>query len=185
LAKPGCRIVQEGGCVYLEKRASTGMALSLLRNEAQALVVLAGLNISERISFSQEGEDYVLRRAYVTGPRLDELPLRLWPSLLSQLKSVLLLVHDRGLIHGDLKPSNLIVNNMGLTPIDWEHALPIGELIENMPFRAMSLGTSDPRLIWGKGYVLADLDLYSIAVMSNRAEKAHNPHKGLRHSELG
>lgn len=173
--KPFLSIVERGGRVLLEKRAVAcgagppSMALRLLQNEARALGLLRGLNVPECIRFAQEADTVVLSRAFVAGPRLDELPHRLWPDLLRRLLGSLGEIHGRGLIHGDLKPANLIARDAGLMPIDWEHALPVGEPIDAQPFRAVSPGTSDPRLIWGQGVVLPDLDHHAIAAMRAQA----------------
>ena len=161
----GSRAGPKIGVAVVERRASAGIALSLLRNEARTLEVLAGLNVPARLGFTREGGDFVLRRAHVPGVPLGELPQQLWADLLADVRESLALVHARGLIHGDLKPGNLIGGHAGLTPIDWEHALPIGAPIADLPLRAFSPGTSDPRLIWGSGVVCPDLDFYSIRRM--------------------
>lgn len=145
-----------------EKQAREGSALALLMNEARALRTLAGTNAPQILGFWCDHGVWTLRRRFFEGPILGDLAPDLWPPLLSRLERDLATIHGRGLVHGDLKPSNLVLNGMVLTPIDWEHALRIGEPISDQPVRAVSPGYSHPRLIWARGTVEADLDFHAI-----------------------
>ena len=138
------------------------MPRQLLENELRAIQKLAGLCVPSVLSVEAQGDALILRRSFIEGVPLSEIASHLWPPLLKKLTQAISEVHAKGLIHGDLKPVNLIVSGEEITPIDWEHALPIGQRIADLPLRAASLGASDPRLIWAKGVVSRDLDHYSI-----------------------
>jgi RIO-like serine/threonine protein kinase len=163
------RIVTYDGQQVLQKQASCGLARALLENEARVLAQLAGLGAPAVVCVAQDKTVLTLCQEFIHGATLMHTPLHQWPSLLEQLKISLQSVHARGLVHGDLKPSNLIVSQTGLRAIDWEHALPIGAQIAGLPLRAVSLGMSDPNLIWGRGTVSAAIDHYSIERMSEMA----------------
>ena len=136
----------------------------LLRNEAKALAQLDGCLAPKLIEFV-DGDDMVLRRQFVPGPRLYEVAPDLWPDLLGAFAQKLKQVHARGLVHGDLRPENLIATEKGLIAIDWEHALPMAVEIAPLSFRATTPGFSHPRLIWGRGRVDESLDQFPIYQM--------------------
>lgn len=146
----------------VEKSAATGIARALLENECHVMARLAGVNAPRIIDVDTSNSTLIMRRAFLPGRTLAETPKVEWPTLLTKLKENVATSHLAGFIHGDLKPENLIVNGRNITPVDWEHALQIGRGIADLPLRAASLGTSDPRLIWAKGVVSRDLDHYSI-----------------------
>ncbi|NOR31431.1 MAG: hypothetical protein GQ539_10080 [Sulfitobacter sp.] len=160
------------GQSIVEKRAESGLARQLLENELQSMQRLSGLNAPRVLHVELLKDVLIVRRELILGSPLSQVWLDLWPGLLKQLADTLTAVHVKGLIHGDLKPANLIVNGSTITPVDWEHALEIGQTVADLPFRAVSIGTSDPRLIWGKGTVSEAFDLYSIARMSEATTPA-------------
>jgi RIO-like serine/threonine protein kinase len=166
-AKPKPEITYWNGQSVVEKRAKSGLSRQLLENELQSMQRLSGLNAPRVLNVELLEDVLIVRRELIIGSPLSQVSLDLWPGLLKQLAGTLTAVHAKGLIHGDLKPANLIVNGSTITPVDWEHALEIGQPVADLPFRAVSIGTSDPRLIWGKGTVSEAFDLYSIARMSD------------------
>lgn len=138
----------------------------LLRNEAEVLARIDGKIAPKRISFDEKPE-MVLRRQFIEGMTLAEVDRTRWPAVLARFEHELSRVHGAGLVHGDLRPENLILSGDHLVAIDWEHALPIGAELAAVPFRAATPGLSDPRLIWGRGKVDAELDVYSISRMKD------------------
>lgn len=154
-----------GGILEQRPRSDLGeTGRHLLRNEAKALARLDGCLAPKLIEFV-DGDDMVLRRQYVTGPRLCDVALNFWPDLLGVFAQELMQVHDQGLVHGDLRPENLIATGEGLIAIDWEHALPMAVEIASLSIRAATPGFSHPRLIWGRGRVDESLDKFSIYQM--------------------
>ncbi len=166
-AKPKPEITCWNGQRVVEKRAKSGLSRQLLENELQSMQRLSGLNVPRIVNVELLEDVLIVRRELILGSPLSQVSVDLWPGLLKQLADTLTHIHAKGLIHGDLKPANLIVNGSTITPVDWEHALEIGQTVADLPFRAVSIGTSDPRLIWGKGTVSEVFDLYSIARMSD------------------
>lgn len=164
-----CIALQLQGRQVFEKRAKEQMRRALLENEACAMARLSGIFSPLLIDLGETDGYLVLRRDYVPGQLLSNVSRDRWADLLAQLENGLSHVHALGIIHGDLKPENLIVDDDTIIAIDWEHSLPIGAEIEGLPYRAVSPGTSDPRLIWGKGEVSGGLDLYSIDRMREMA----------------
>ena len=153
------------GVLEQRPRSDLGAAgLHLLRNEARTLARLAGWLAPKLVEFV-DGQNMVLRRQFVAGPTLNDVDRSLWSPLLADFAGNLARVHERGLVHGDLRPENLIVTGDGLIAIDWEHALTIGADIASRPARAATPGYSHPRLIWGRGQVDEDLDRFSIYQM--------------------
>ncbi|MDX8349821.1 phosphotransferase [Cognatiyoonia sp. IB215446] len=154
-----------GGEVFTTATTAAGEAL--LENEARALRLLDGDVAPRFVSLARSAEGLTLTRSYVPGPTLTEVPLSEWMELLSDFRQKLQVVHDAGLIHGDIKSSNFVVTNRGLVIIDWEHAMPIGTDLASWPHRPASLGTSAPDMIWGRGQAIPELDYYSL----NRLEE--------------
>ena len=142
--------------------ATSAVAEALLENEARALQRLDGDVAPRFISLTRSPEGLTLTRTFVPGPTLREVPHSEWTELLSDFGQKLQVVHDAGLIHGDIKSSNFVVTNRGLVIIDWEHAMPIGMDLASFPHRPVSLGTSAPDMIWGRGQAIPELDYYSL-----------------------
>nr|WP_282091786.1 phosphotransferase [Epibacterium ulvae] len=164
-----CSIAVFQGREILEKRADGEVAQQALAHEARMLEQLAGLHVPELISFSPDRA--VLRRAYVAGQPLSELRREYWTRVLDQVEEALVRVHAYGFVHGDLRPDNIIVSESAVSLIDWEHALHLGMVIDQVPHRAVTPGLSHPRLIWGHGVVDTDLDVYPIDQMRRRANE--------------
>lgn len=84
----------------------------------------------------------------------------------SQMMDRLLLnikrVHSNGFVHCDIKPSNMIISDDEVYVIDWEFYQLIGTKICNIGLRPLSLGSTHPDLIWGRGAITAKIDEYSI-----------------------
>ena len=165
-----CKFTYWNDKYVVEKCAKSGVQRQLLENELYALEILSGLNAPKLVHVDVSKQALTVWRDFVRGIPLSQVPAPLWPALLANLTKILRQVHAKGLIHGDLKPSNLIVDGTNITPIDWEHALLLGEKLNTQNFRAVSLGTSHPRLIWGRGTVTENLDHYSIQQMSAHYE---------------
>lgn len=152
--------------------ATTAVGEALLENEAQALRQL-GSNVAPRfVSLKRSPEVLTLTRTYVPGPTLAQVPHSEWSELLFDFRPKLKVVHDAGLIHGDIKSSNFVITARGLVLIDWEHAMPIGTDLASWPHRAVSMGTSAPDLIWGRGQANPGLDYYSFSKLEEQCKGA-------------
>ena len=169
LTRSSLRIVIHEGLQVVQKQASSRVARMLLENEVLVLGAIAGLDAPSIVSWTDDGETLTLYQELIQGITLTNTPLPLWHSLLEKLENSIQQIHALGIVHGDLKPSNLIVTDSQIRAIDWEHALPMGAQIADLPFRAVSLGTSDPSLIWGRGLVTRDIDHFSIKRMYEMA----------------
>lgn len=175
LEKPSVCFVASRGIQVVRKQASSGLRRDLLENEIRVLEQISTLDVPAVVASHEDGPILTLEREFIDGTALSDTPLPLWPDLLAKLEHTIQKVHALGIVHGDLKPSNLIVSGPDIRAIDWEHALPIGAQIADLPFRAVSLGTSDPNLIWGRGTVSEEIDRYSIARMYQMAAARKQP----------
>lgn len=164
-----CSVAVFRGRDVLEKRADGEVAQQALAHEARLLEQLIGPHVPELISVSPEAD--LLRRAYVVGHPMSDLPPESWARVLDQVEAALVRIHACGFVHGDLRPENIISSESTVALIDWEHALPLGAMIDQLPHRAVTPGLSHPRLIWGHGLVDMDLDAYAIAQMRRRAQE--------------
>lgn len=160
---PGLWLRPDGTVEKRPRPELGGLGRALLQHEAEVLARLGGRLAPQLIGFEAD----VLRRQFVAGEALSEVDPNRWDALLREFAAELAGVHALGLVHGDLRPENLILSGDRLVAVDWEHALPMGAAIAELPFRAATPGLSDPRLIWGRGQVDADLDGYSISRMLN------------------
>lgn len=143
-------------------RAGAPVARALLDNEARVLARLDTVIAPRLVSVTRSSEHVVLVREFVEGHPLRQHPRDGWLRLLEQFAGRLKQVHDAGLVHGDLKPDNLIVAERGLVAIDWEHAMPIGADLASWPHRAVTLGMASPDLIWARGRAGPHLDWYAL-----------------------
>ena len=71
-------------------------------------------------------------------------------------------LHSNYIVHNDIKPSNMIISDDEVYVIDWEFYQLIGTKICNIGLRPLSLGSTHPDLIWGRGAITAKIDEYSI-----------------------
>lgn len=148
------------GCAVAS--ATTETAAALLENEAKVLEHLGGLFAPRLVRFTRSAHGARLTREYIAGRTLAEYPRSRWMHLLREFAKHLNKIHDAGVIHADIKASNLIVAEQGLVAIDWEHALPRDVCLASSPRRAVSLGISSPDLIWGRGRAEPEVDWYAL-----------------------
>lgn len=148
------------GCAVASAKTET--AAALLENEARVLDLLGGKFAPRLVRLTRSVRETRLTREYITGRSLAEYPRSRWTRPLREFSEHLKEIHDAGVIHADLKASNLIVAEKGLVAIDWEHALPRGVRLASWPRRAVSLGLSSPDVIWGRGSAEPEVDWYAL-----------------------
>jgi len=93
-------------------------------SEARAIASLDHPNIVQAYSIDNEGDRYYLVMEYVDGPDLQRLVETEGPldyqraaDCIRQAADGLAHAHQRNMIHCDIKPSNLLVNNQGVVKI--------------------------------------------------------------------
>jgi serine/threonine protein kinase/tetratricopeptide (TPR) repeat protein len=102
-----------------EKTAGNPRLNERLRREARTASALNHPNICTIYEVGEEGGEVFIAMEYVEGRPLSELirsnglPVETVLRYGRQLASALEHAHDRGIIHGDLKPLNIIVNPQG------------------------------------------------------------------------
>ncbi|WP_217477801.1 serine/threonine-protein kinase [Stutzerimonas stutzeri] len=141
--------------------------------------------------------DTASERAFITlellkGPTLDQLLVEnpqglAWPALRDIAVPLLQAVeysHSRGVIHGDLKPSNVILADDGLRLFDYGLGQPIDGLLENLPrlsrnrFKAWTTRYAAPELLEGEEPTAAS-DLYALGCLLFELASGHHPYRRL------
>jgi serine/threonine protein kinase len=105
---------------FLPQSLASDLAVSeCLRREARLASALNHPNICTVYEVGEDSGEVFIAMEYVDGQPLSEairtggLPLETTLRLGRQLASALAHAHDRGVVHGDLKPSNIIVTTQG------------------------------------------------------------------------
>lgn len=95
-------------------------AIKRFQAEARAIAALNHVNIVQAYNFETEGDRYYIVMEYVTGKSLEEIVQKQGPlpiddvvSYLRQSTRALKHAHDRKMIHCDIKPDNLLLNDRG------------------------------------------------------------------------
>jgi serine/threonine protein kinase len=99
-------------------------SLKRFLTEARAIAALDHPNIVQAFSVDNEGDRYYIVMEYVAGPDLKRLVEEEGPldggraaDYVRQVAEGLAHAHERKIVHCDIKPSNLLVNNQGVVKI--------------------------------------------------------------------
>ncbi len=143
------------------------------RREARAAAQLSHPNIVTVIDRGeQDGRQFIVFE-YIAGQTLKDLvdergplPVRRALELLVQVARALAFAHDRGLVHRDVKPQNVLLNGDG-RPMVTDFGIARSVDVEGATETGTVLGTSDyiaPEQASGE-HVDAQTDIYSLGVV--------------------
>jgi CHASE2 domain-containing sensor protein/predicted Ser/Thr protein kinase len=169
------------------------IARRLFKAEAEILEILGRHDrIPQLLAYFESGTDFCLAEEFVRGqPLIDELPIdkRLPDSyainLLQEMLPILEFIHDRHIIHRDVKPNNIIRRtDGGLVLIDF------GAVKQLQPGHASQqtvvIGThgyASPEQLAGHPRISSDL--YSLGIIAAQALTGIPPHMLEQHPETG
>lgn len=168
-----------------EKNASNVEVSERLRGEARAASALNHPNICTIYEVGEDAGEVFIAMEYVEGRPLSELiragmPVETVLRQGRQLASALAHAHDQGVIHGDLKPMNIIVTPQGdakildfglarrkdpkefdkqtLEPVFDEKSVGLGGTLPYMAPEQLEGGDASPRTdLWSLGIVLYEM----------------------------
>ena len=110
--------------VLSRRHTSKPDVLKRFLDEAQKVCALEHRNLSHVYDVNQGGDQYYLVMEYVEGDNLQslvekagKLPVAESLAYIRQAAEGLAHAHDRGVMHGDLKPSNLVLDESGTVKI--------------------------------------------------------------------
>lgn len=168
------------GTVFLAERGAQKAAVKVLKTEisddnqaranlakeADVLRTLSDPAIGKIIDSDLEGEIAWIATEFINGPTLDskvrfEGPLdeHAWFNLAATLFHALVTAHEMGIIHKDVKPSNIILGETGTKLIDFGIAHISGELTKTMTIHGREGSTpfSAPEHFTTKSYTAMDV----------------------------
>ncbi len=110
------------------------------RQDMQQLVSIEHPNILTVYDYGQaEGVLYIVSRFIETGSLKDRIPPAFEPQqaqiILNQITDALGVLHSRGIVHGNLKPSNILIDELGqplLTDFGYTQGIDAGSPQENV-----------------------------------------------------
>jgi len=110
--------------VLPKSRVGEASYLARFRLEALAVAALDHSNIVRAYDVDSDGDIHYLVMEYVDGPNLKQMVKKEGPAdftlatdYIAQAAEGLQHIHDAGLIHRDVKPSNLLVNRQGVIKV--------------------------------------------------------------------
>lgn len=174
-------IIGQGGFgkVFLVRDSITGQKLALktadasgralLKNEFIRLHCFKHPGLPEVYDFYQTSQLAVLSQEYCPGitlsARLSQGPLPKGEVLivLNQLAVILDSIHQRGFIHGDLKPENIVLNGAGVKLLDLGLARKTGSSLVGVT--AGTPAYASPELLSGQGIITQASDMFSLGLL--------------------
>jgi eukaryotic-like serine/threonine-protein kinase len=167
------------------------IARQLFEREAQKLTLLGNHDqIPRLLAYFKENNEFYLVQEYIEGHTLDvELPLgQRWTEaqvvdLLQQMLTVLVYVHDEGVIHRDIKPPNIIrrQHNNKLVLIDFGAVKEVAQGVPGQPVTLVT-GTQIGTVGYmpteqGRGKPKPSSDLYALGMIGIQALTGRYPHQ--------
>ncbi|MCC7355573.1 MAG: protein kinase [Anaerolineae bacterium] len=161
-----------------------GQAGPLLRRFARDTQMLASLRHPNIVAFGgsfAEGENYCIVMEYMDGGSLESLLSRGRPLPLSRARQIafqigeaLATAHDQGIIHRDIKASNILLNRRGEAKIcDFDIARPTSEDVQ-AERQLFTFGTAAPEVLQG-GVADQRSDVYSFGIVLFQMLTGHLP----------
>jgi serine/threonine protein kinase len=162
-------------------------AITRFRQEAQAIAALSHPNIIRVFDFDTANGVYYMVMELIDGPTLHSImsdypkgmPLDLATGIFRQLADAVAYAHERGTIHRDIKPGNVLMAD-GTRPVltDFGLARIVGG--ERLTASGMSSGTPaymSPEQASG-GEISGESDIYSLGIMLYEMVTGNVPFKG-------
>ena len=151
-------------------------ALKQFQAEARAIATLNHINIVQAYNFESEGDRFYIVMEYVDGQSLEKRVLKEGPlpindvvSYLRQSAKALRHAHQRNMIHCDIKPDNLLLNQDGQIKI-----LDMGIAKLNDPKKKSqaqeTAPTSDSQAKKDESHILGTVDYLAPEMASGEAE---------------
>lgn len=144
-------------------------SIDRFRTEAKAMARLTHANIPAVYDFDVSGGYCYLAMEFIDGWNVHQLILQkelspeLTYSLLSQACDALQFAHQRGIVHGDIKPSNLLVTQEGVLKLADFGLAQLAGSRESETYEPMGTPEYAAPELWQPGVVMDQrADLYSL-----------------------
>lgn len=202
------RLIGEGGMgdVYLAEHISIKRKVAIkvlkpelikneeirlrFKNEASMLAHLQHPNIVGLIDYVEREDGLFLIMEYVDGKGLDEIlksqetliDIRLAESIMKQILEAFQYAHQNGIVHRDVKPSNILITaDNQIKVLDFGIAKIVGDSKHNLTKTGTQIGTvfyMSPEQVKGKELDLRS-DIYSIGVTFYELLSGVCPYRGM------
>lgn len=193
------------GQVVLARRRADGVPVAIkrlhvaaghgarkrLEREGRTLALLDSENIVRLLDVLNETDEISLVLEYVEGPTLaavvatQQLRTADALALISQLSSALRYVHSKGLVHRDVKPSNVMLSSLGVCKLNDFGVVRLLDVASGDPLplsaltrQGLPVGTAaymSPEAIRGDRSVDQRADLYSLGVLAYQLLTGRHP----------
>ena len=159
-------------------------------NEATSMSKLQHPNIVAMYDYHSDDDGLYLIMEYVEGKELDDYVRNLGKPLdeelsmvfMKQILSAFSHAHEKGIVHRDIKPGNIIISNSGeIKILDFGIAKIVGEEAHQLTKTGTQVGTvyyMSPEQVLGKKITHLS-DIYSLGVTMYELVTSINPYKGI------
>lgn len=145
------------------KFAPDPVRVAALAQEAAILRRLAPAGVAPQpIAHTTRGGCARLLMQYLPGT-YPTIPLDPDGKAFHALRQAVTSAHALGVVHCDLKPSNILLHAGRAWLLDWGLSAPIDTSVPALKRRPYSSGWTHPDMIWGRGRVHPVFDLHALA----------------------
>ncbi|HDS08730.1 MAG TPA: serine/threonine protein kinase [Firmicutes bacterium] len=166
--------------------------IARFEREAKASALLNHENIVQIIDFGKEGESYFIALEFIDGMSLKELkdksstyPLEITLYLIAEICKGLEHAHEKGIIHRDIKPGNVMLSSEGKVKIT-DFGLAQAKQFNSVTVTGSLIGTPaymSPEQAAGKK-VDQQTDIFSLGVMFYEMATGQKPFDGENYTSV-